>query len=133
MSHTSAIYQVDITALNSQGYGKSTVFYIKGTLTMFILIFWLCTGVLSPSILGWVINMEPNWMGALRLSNIVCSILSSMQQLYITLLLRKTLLGVGIIVPFLYKDDNSLCTWKIVCFWQTAHETPARKIHMGSL
>ena len=133
MSHTSAIYQVDITALNSQGYGKSTVFYIKGTLTMFILIICLCTGILSPSILGWVINMEPNWMGALRLSNIVCSILSFMQQLYITLLLRKTLLGVGITVPFLYKDDNSLCTWKTVCFWQTAHETPACKIHMGSL
>lgn len=89
---------------------KKALFYIKGTLTMFILIFWLCTGVLSLSILGWVINMEPNWMGAIRLSNIVCSILSSMEQFYITLLLRKTLLGVGITVPFLYKDDNSLCT-----------------------
>lgn len=93
-----------MTALSSRGCGKITVLYIKGTLATFILTFRLFAGVLSPSILGRVINTNPDWMGSLGLSN-MCSIWSFMQQFSITLLLRKALRGVVITIPFLYKDD----------------------------
>lgn len=86
------------------GIWKSTLFYVQGTLTMLISVFWLCTGILHPSSLGWVINMEPDWMGALRLLKVVFNSVLYPTTPYCSPLEKHSTRS-SYYYSFLYKDD----------------------------
>lgn len=125
------IYWVDIIELNSQGCGKVLCFLNKRYFTNVNPFFWLSACVLSSSILGWLINMVPDWMDALRL----------FKHYVFNSTLYSTTLHCSLIEQASARSSNycsffiqiwySLYTWKTVCFWKTANEAPACKIHMG--